>query len=198
MSKRLIKKINLQGNELIIDIIRPSLWHFLGQMAVATILLLLPFFLIYPLFSYGVWGLATFSLILILALVLICRLKLIYDYNALIITDKRMVDIEQLGFFNSVCTVILYSKIREVNYQSKGFLAALFRLGNIRISLINDDNSFIELTAIKYPSLVVSKIIKQRESYLAAQRQIAGDEAVRLLSRIKKKLGEDEFNRLVF
>ncbi|MDO8669294.1 MAG: PH domain-containing protein [Candidatus Buchananbacteria bacterium] len=197
MFNRLIKRINIQDNEIVIDVIRKSLWHFFWPILLVVILLLLPFFLIYPLFLQGTWGVAVFSATLAVALTITYRIYKSYYYTALVITSKRLIDMEQLGFFRSSLGVVLYGKIEDVNYKSKGLFQAVLKIGHVYISFVNDDNAFIELQSIRYPSLAVSKIISQREDYFEAKRQTAGREAIKLLAKIKRRLGEDKFNEII-
>jgi len=197
MLSRFYKKINITDNELIVEVIRKSLWSWLWSLILAVILLLLPFFLIYPLLLQGGWGLMVFIVTVILALILLYRIYLNYFYTALVVTNKRLIDMEQLGFFSQSTNVILYNKIQDVNFKTSGLLPTLLKIGDIYISFIGDHNSFIELTTVKYPSLVVSKIIRQREKYFESKRQNQGQEAIKLLNKIKKRLGEDKFNQLI-
>ena len=150
MSNKLIKKINIADNEVIIDVIRKSLWHYFRPLFMAISMILLPFFLIYPLFLQGTWGVILFFSVVIIALLLIYRVYLIYSNTALVITNKRLIDMERLGFLNSSSSIVLYGKIQDVNHQTNGLLKTIFSLGHIYIYFINDKNSFIELKSIKY------------------------------------------------
>ena len=197
MSKRLYRKLNLTDNEIVIDVIRKSLWYWLWPLFLAITLLLLPFFLIYPLLLQGTWGLIVFGIVCFLALILIYRIYRSYHYTVLVITNKKLIDMEQNGIFHNNSSVILYGKIKDVNYKSSGIWQTIFKIGRIHISFINDNDNYIELIAIKYPSLVVGKIIRERENYFETKRQTAGREAIRLLLKIKNKLGEDKYNRLI-
>lgn len=197
MYNRLIKKVNLGDTETVIDIIRKTLWYWFWSIILAIILLILPFFLIYPLFLQGVWGVVAFFTSITISLILIYRIYRSYYYTALVITSKRLIDMEQIGFFSNSSSVVLYGKIQDVNYKSRGLIPTILKIGNIYISFINDKNSFIELESIKYPALVVTKIIKQRENYFEEKRQSAGKEAIKLLEKIKRRLGEEKFNRLI-
>lgn len=197
MSNKFIRKLNIADNEIVIDIIRKSLWSFWRSILLAIILLLLPFFLIYPLFLQGTWGLAVFGVVCFIALILIYRIHRAYYYTALIITNKRLIDMEQTGFLDNTSSVVLYGKIKDVNYKSRGLLQTIFKVGHIHISFINDENNFIELLGIKHPSSVVGKIILARENYLEMKRQTAGRDAIRLLARIKNRLGEDKYQKLI-
>lgn len=197
MSNRLIKKINISDNEEVIDIIRKSWWHWGWSMMLTILLLLLPFFLIYPLFLQGTWGVVLFGVIVFSALVLLYRAYRMYYYTALIITNRRLIDMEQSGLLGHSSGVVLYGKIQDVNFKTKGLLKTIFNIGHIYIFFTNDNNSFIELQSIKNPALIVGRIINQRENYFELKGKTAGQEAIKLLARIKRRLGEDKFNKLI-
>ena len=197
MSNRLIRKIISRSDEAVYDIIRPSLWSRFWQIILAVILVNLPFFLIYPLFLRGYWGVAIFVALLIIALLYLLRVYLGRYYTALIITNKRLVDASLNGFLDFSAITILYGKIQDVNYKSKGLIKNLFKIGDIYITFIKDQETLVKLPSIKNPHRVVEMIIEQRDRYLKEKRQVQGQEAIRILARLKKQLGEDKFNRLV-
>src|SRR3989344_4834982 len=134
MSNRLIRKIISRSDEAVYDIIRPALWSRFWQIILAVILVNLPFFLIYPLFLRGYWGVAIFAALLVIALLYLLRIYFGRYYTALLITNKRLVDVSRTGFFNFSAITLLYGQIQE---------------------------------------------------------------AIRILARLKRKLGEDKFNQLI-
>jgi membrane protein YdbS with pleckstrin-like domain len=56
-----------------------------------------------------------------------------YYYDIWIITDKRLVDIEQKSLFNHVTSELRLDKIQDITFEMKGFLASLFHYGNIYV-----------------------------------------------------------------
>lgn len=135
---------------------------------------------------------AVFSIILIAGLVLALRTYLSHYFTAFVMTDSRVVEVDQKGFFNrSVCEVS-YDKIQDVTYQSKGVLAALFKLGDIYISFTDDARTKLKLPKMKNPAALSSEILnwRTRHSLPAAQN------AEYLLEKIRHKVGEDAFNDL--
>ena len=197
MSNRLIRKIISQSDEAVYDIIRPSLWSRFWQIILAVILVNLPFFLIYPLFLRGYWGVAIFAALLVIALLYLLRIYFGRYYTALLITNKRLVDVSQTGFFNFSAITLLYGPIQDVNYQAQGLIKTLFKIGDIYITFIKDQATLVKLPSIKNPYRVVEMIIEQRDRYLKEKREVQGQEAIRILARLKRKLGEDKFNQLI-
>lgn len=197
MSNRLIKKIISKSDEAVFDVIRPSLWSRFWQILLAIILVNLPFFLIYPLFLRGYWGVGIFVALLIIAGLYLLRIYYGRYYTALLVTNKRLVDVSRTGFFNFSAITIFYGKIQDIDYQSGGLLKTVFKIGDIYITFVKDRESLIKLTSIKNPRRVVEMILEQRDNYLRNKRQAQGQAAIRTLALLKMKLGEEKFNRLV-
>ena len=127
MSNRLIRKIISRSDEAVYDIIRPSLWSRFWQIILAVVLVNLPFFLIYPLFLRGYWGVVIFAALLVIALLYLLRIYFGRYYTALLITNKRLIDVSLNGFLDFSVITILYGKIQDVNYKSKGLIKNLFK-----------------------------------------------------------------------
>jgi len=197
MRNKFIKKIISQSNEVTVEIVRKSLWGFFWQIIFAIILINLPFFLIYPLFRQGFWGLVIFFIILALAVIFIYQIYIKYYYTVLLITNKRLIDIEQRGFLNRSVNTVLYNKIQDIECKSKGFINSFLKTGDVLITFIGDSSSVIKLDLIKNPNYVCEIIMNQRDLYIKERRVIAGEKAIRLLKKIKNKLGENKFNELI-
>jgi uncharacterized membrane protein YdbT with pleckstrin-like domain len=52
-------------------------------------------------------------------------------YSVYIVTDERIVEVRQKGFFNRRVTEFGLDKVQNVNYHIKGFQAVLFQFGDI-------------------------------------------------------------------
>jgi uncharacterized membrane protein YdbT with pleckstrin-like domain len=194
---RLTRRLIKQEDEIVISVIRKTLWSWFWPIVLVVILINLPFFLIYPLFQFGVWGMAGFLAILIFALSFLFRIYTSYYYTALLITNKRLIDVEQHGLFAKTASTILYGKIEDVNYKSKGLMNSIFRVGDIYITTAGNKRTATKLESVKYPSEVVEKIIQQSEYYLSDKQKTSNSKAIKLLKRIKRKVGERKFNELI-
>ncbi|MFA4871532.1 MAG: hypothetical protein WC610_00510 [Patescibacteria group bacterium] len=192
----LLKNINLREGERIKRIVRRSTWHYFWPIILAIILIILPFFLIYPLFQRGWWGMAIFFLLLIFGVWLILRIYFSHFFTVFVMTNMRVIDFDQRGLFNQVVTEALYGKIGDVSCESRGAVNAILRLGNIYINLLNKGRVKLKLSAIKNPQSVVGDILYWQENYLKGN-SAGGAQAGFLLNKIKEKMGDDAFNKLI-
>ena len=56
-----------------------------------------------------------------------------YYYDIWIITNKRIIDMEQKSLFNHITSELRLDKIQDVTFEIKGFLASVFHYGNIYV-----------------------------------------------------------------
>ncbi len=89
-----------------------------------------------------------FLFILILFFILIYFLfSFIYFTNwyldVWIITNKRIIDIEQISFFNSEFSEFMLDKVQDVTIDKKGFLANIFNYGDVQIQTAGISRYFI-------------------------------------------------------
>ncbi|MFA4871878.1 MAG: hypothetical protein WC610_02360 [Patescibacteria group bacterium] len=192
----LLKNINLREGEKIKRIVRRSIWHYFWPIILAIILIILPFFLIYPLFQKGWWGMAIFFLLLVIGVWLILRIYFSHFFTVFVMTNMRIIDIDHRGLFNQVVTEALYGKIGDVSCESKGAVNAILRLGDIYINLLNKGRVKLKLSAIKNSQSVVGDILYWQENYLKGN-SAGGAPAGFLLNKIKEKIGDDAFNKLI-
>ena len=53
----------------------------------------------------------------------------------IIVTDRRLIDLDQRGLFDCVVTEAPFRQIDEVTYRVKGLLPTLCRYGDVRVQL---------------------------------------------------------------
>lgn len=89
-----------------------------------------------PAIFEGTWGqitqMFTFVYNMILALSLFLTF-VIYYLNAQIITNIRVVDIDQVGLFSHVISELHIDKIEDVTSETNGILGTVFNYGNVYI-----------------------------------------------------------------
>ncbi len=78
-------------------------------------------------------------------------------YTVYILTDERLIEIKQKGFFNRKVTEYGLDKIQNINYHIKGFQAALFKFGDIIAQTYVGD---LEMKTIYRPVQVHSQLIE--------------------------------------
>lgn len=56
-----------------------------------------------------------------------------YYLDVWVITDRRIVDIEQKGFFHREITSFNYEQIQDITIETRGFIETLFRFGTLHV-----------------------------------------------------------------
>ncbi|MBI2062781.1 MAG: PH domain-containing protein [Candidatus Yanofskybacteria bacterium] len=110
---------------------------------------------------FGYWWLLLIVVFLIVVLVILYRYFL-WKTDALIITNQRIVENEQRGFFSKTVTELLFQDILETSYSKEGLSASLYDYGNIKIRTAANNE------------IIFDKIAKP-------------DETVELINRIRRK-----------
>ena len=197
MSDNLAKKVGVRNSEDIEIIIRKSLWSKFWSIFFSTLVILVAFFLIYPLFQYGWYGIGSFFLIAIFGLLLVYRTFITYYHTAIILTSTRLIDSDRSGFFKNSISVVRYARIQSVDFKSRGVFNSLIRTGTIFVTFKGDKMGRLAINKIKKPQKVVNLILSQQEQYQRQKRAKENVEAMRILKKIRKKLGEEKYNRLI-
>ncbi len=131
--------INLDPGENILSILRHHWISYAGPLAMVAILFIIPIFLfpltlgisstpiILPYFFFlsSIW----YLLVLFLAL----GFWMDYYLDSLVITDKRVLNIDQSGLFRHIVSEFRLEKIQDVTIEIPNFLGTVFHFGNIRI-----------------------------------------------------------------
>jgi len=119
--------------------------------------LVIPFIILQ---SGGVGGwrgdfLLVFFLLFFLVLI---RCFFAYFRSRYILTDQRLIKIEQKGFFHQLLSEVALDKIQETTCEIKGPVAALFDFGDLVLSLYPANEKKIVLEAIEEPKKVQQQI----------------------------------------
>jgi len=110
---------------------------------------------------FGYWPLVLAFAILLVLLIVIYRF-FIWRMDALIITDQRVVENEQRGFFSKTVTELLYRDILEISYSKEGMTASLYNFGDIKIRTAAENEIVFE--KIPAPAEVVEVINRIRQN----------------------------------
>ncbi|MCA9342587.1 PH domain-containing protein [Candidatus Saccharibacteria bacterium] len=108
--------------------------------------------LIKPELSYFYGGLAVG---LVLAVIVFIPSWIIWFYSVFIVTNQRLIQITQKGFFNKSVVDIGLKKIQSTNYEIKGIQATLLGFGTIMIQTYMGD---LVVHEVHKPAEVIRKL----------------------------------------
>lgn len=153
----------LKAEEVVVLIVRKYPLVFFGSTVMAAVFIIAPFFFMVPLLRWGLPGVVIFGTGLGIGLVLALRVVYLYTFNAFIITEDRIIDLDQRGFFDRTVSETTYDKIQDVSVRIKGMWQTILHYGSVIIQTAGSQAN-IELHGVKDPEQVQQSIITvQRE-----------------------------------
>jgi hypothetical protein len=137
--------IILRQNENLVKIVRKHVMFllpvFFAWPLIVVALILVRYLAHFDFFGY--WPLVLAFAVLLVLLVVLYKL-FIWRMDALIITDQRVVENEQRGFFSKTVTELLYRDILEISYSKEGMTASIYNYGDIKIRTASENELVFE------------------------------------------------------
>lgn len=163
-----------------------------------AVLIIAPFFFLYPLLKLGFFGVLVVILSVLVGVFLGLRTLWVHQLNAFILTATRIVDVDQRGFFHRVVSETTFDKVQDVSYIIKGIAATIFRYGSVVVQTAGTAAN-LELNGARNPQRVQELILKlQRDATSGKpEDQLSADELLAMIQKIKSGIGEEQFRRLI-
>ncbi|MBI4592115.1 hypothetical protein HY733_01570 [Candidatus Uhrbacteria bacterium] len=165
------KHIELKPREDVLAIVRASVVPLFWKFVLASLWIVLPFFFLFPLWRLGIWGVVAFFVWLASGIFVLLRLYLMWVRTVFLVTDMRVVDYDQRGFFHRVVTEARFEQIDEVSVRVKGMGATLFRYGTLQLKL-HGAAADIEIEYVKKPEQLSSLVNDLRGQALQSSHAI--------------------------
>ncbi|MFA7662576.1 MAG: hypothetical protein WCX88_01530 [Patescibacteria group bacterium] len=199
----------LKDDEEIIQEVRQHLIVFGWPMIISLMLFLVPFFLLYPLFGLGEWGVAIFGLMLILGIFLAIKTFVIWYGNSTVLTNKRIIFFSKRGLLDKKILNVELEVIDDVILHTQGFLATVLKYDNLKLTIVRqsvvkkkwlycipDGASFREkiLEMVKISKEKKEPVLYTAESILEKTPMV---ELFKALRQVRISLGEEKFNEIL-
>lgn len=111
-------------------------------------------FLIFSIFLYSLWCLVLWQ-------ILFYHFTM-YALDVWIVTDKRIIDSTQHGFFNRTVAELHVARIQDISVNITGFFQTLLKFGDLEIQTAGTENKF-DFLQIPYPNEVKDQIMTHAE-----------------------------------
>ena len=202
--------IEIDPNEKILRVVRKHWFVFLGDLIVLAVAVVIPVILLFLLQLIPVKGLLEFSgnaayaeaffLFAWLTIVWMIGWTLWSNYylDVLIITDKRVFTIEQIGFFKRVSSSFRIDRIQNTTIHQHGIIQTLLDFGTIRLETAGEDEDFVG-TFIANP-YEIKKFINEMHDTALEKSQLVHTDAVSatesdtssLIPKIERSAGNND------
>jgi len=187
------KALNLKGDESVLYIARQFPVSYIGAIFVTFVLIVAPFFFLFPLFSFGLIGMIAFFAIIFTGILYGARKMMVWYYNVLAVTNKRVIDIEQNGLFSRTVSIAQYEDIDDCSYRIKGVLPTIFKYGTVLIET-SGNSANLEARKVRHPHILQDLI---NELCLATKEAKSQGDEKDAFNELKEKLSIDEIKKLI-
>jgi membrane protein YdbS with pleckstrin-like domain len=153
--------LQLKDGEKIRAVIRRHVATLIPALFLALVLIVVPFFLLFPLFGWGIPGAILFFFAVLAGIVIAVRAMLLWDADVLIVTTMRLVDVDQQGLLTRTVSEAAYGAIQDVSWKRAGLADTLFRMGSVKIQTASA-SSIIHAKGVSQPETVYELINELR------------------------------------
>ncbi len=186
------KLIQLKPDEEVLMTVRQDFVPFVPRMVFFALWFVIPFFFLFPLFRQGAWGVGVFLLLVLSAVFFSLRSWFAWQRTIFVVTDRRLIDIDQHGFFDRSISELFFSGIDEVSFRRKGFFSTIFRYGLVLIKTTGSAAD-IEVRRVRNPSRLTDLVNDLREAVINEEPK---DPKTRKVRKLVKGMSEDEIEEL--
>jgi hypothetical protein len=189
---------NVKEGEEVLALVRRTPLVVIGPTILVAILIIAPFFFLYPLLKFGPIGVLLVVFSVLVGIFLGLRTMWVHQLNAFILTATRIVDVDQRGFFHRVVSETTFDKVQDVSYVIKGIAATVFRYGSVLVQTAGSAAN-LELNGVRNPQRVQDLILKLQRDATSSKPddQLSADELLAMVQKIKAGVGEEQFRRLI-
>lgn len=160
--KYLLKYLRL--DESVVGVVHAAWWHYKRSFLVGLFLLLIAVFLFYPLVQLGKAGWVIFFSLFGFGALWLLKNLLVRYLNVTIITNQRIIKIDQRGLWEKHVAECPLAHVVEVRYFKKGLGETIFNLGNVQIEL-SRGTQLMEIVGVANPAGVKDLIIIARRNH---------------------------------
>lgn len=130
---RIHQVVQLQPEERVMLLVRRHARSVAWPLFFAALLIIVPFFFLFPLVRAGAFGMALFSLLLAVGVVFAIRVFLIWDSYVLLLTNQRVIHVEQTGVWRSLVREIPLDSLQQMHTERRSILDTVFQTSSLHL-----------------------------------------------------------------
>jgi membrane protein YdbS with pleckstrin-like domain len=177
---RITDVIQLQPEERVCGVYRRHSITLWPRLILAGMLIVLPFFYLFPLTGAGPLGLFVFILFVAAGLVVALRAFFMWDADILLLTNRRVVDVDQKGVWSRTVSEVPLVRVEEVRWDRRGLVDSVCRLGTVRIRASGSSQEICARRLFR-PQSVHAAITTLREGFVDLAPPAVDDRRRRVL-----------------
>jgi len=117
----------------------------------------------------------TISIFYLYIFLLIYHAWVDYYLDLWIVTNERIVAMEQKGLFHRVVSELRLNRIQDVSSETKGFFPTIFKYGTVHVQTASEEDKFY-FSEIPRPEVVARQILELHEKYVGFDQESVGSD----------------------
>ncbi|MCR4312493.1 MAG: PH domain-containing protein [Candidatus Uhrbacteria bacterium] len=117
--------------EILIGVIRPSLWTLVWPLVIAALLILFPFVFVFPLLGLGGFGVAIGVISFAMGYIRLRRIRKRWLLGTMFVTNQRIADLVTMGR-EPVFVSLPWEEVGVIEVE-RGFIERMVGIGTIKI-----------------------------------------------------------------
>ncbi len=184
----------LKKDESVVAIVRK---HWISIVWPAFISLIVLGLLIgfFDLFFRTGWGLILWLVLMVGVVIFAAYHWVIHFFDSFIITDMRIIDIDQTGLFKRTVSETMLENVQDVTYTIAGLVATALDYGSVQVQTAAAEVK-IEIEKVHQPKKVQETIL---EAHKLFQERYGGDmsaaELIDLISKVKAREAREKMEQ---
>jgi len=178
----------LKEGEKVITVIRKHWASFLGPVIKIIILLVIPLFFMGFLFAYAL-GVLVFFVWEAIALAYAIHSWITWYFDCFVITDQRIIDIDQRSTFSREVSETALANIQDVTYKVEGVLATIFNYGTVEVQTAGAAQK-IEIDCVFDPKGIQDLVVGVQKASGAGKLggEMTAKELIEFIAKVKKEV----------
>lgn len=177
-------KQRLQEGEEPLLLLRQHPATFIWPLMRSLIIVAIPAVFTRFFFMYN-WSTIIYFALIVFGIALLLYSWMAWYFVVTLVTDKRILSLNQRGIFTKEVREMTYDKISEVNFIIKGLSATMFKYGDVRI-FVQDVEKPVVIKSVKEPEIIKDKIAKIIEVTDSSNEEMSAKELIEYIQKIKK------------
>lgn len=171
---------NLKEGEKAVLVVRKHWASFIMPIFKTFLILIVPFFLSFFLFS-SLLGVIIFFVWTSIGLAYGLYQWLCWYFDSFIITNQRIINVNQKRLFARSVSETNLANVQDVTYEINGFLASIFNYGTVRVQTASA-LSLLEIPSVEKPKVVQELIMDLHQK---VKKTLTAQELVEFLQETK-------------
>lgn len=189
------KKIHLQPEEKIIEVVRRYAFTYAWQYVFGLVLLFTSAFFMFWLIGQGWWGDAVLGLGVLAGLLVIFRTWFFNSFNLLVVTTDRVIDINRPGWFEEVISFAGYGDIQDAFIAKRGVFSSIFNYGTLTVET-KSRQFVLEIEKIHCPQRIQALIVEYRDKHRFNRRLSTREAVYNNFLKVIPELSESELIKI--